>query len=66
MLLFHPSINRSVIRDLGQVGCTLSPVSSQPGEGVEVDLLDVHCITFNHQMALPMSYVYTLGVRAPL
>ena len=30
-----------------------------PGEGV--DFMDVHCITFLHQMALPMSYIYTLG-----
>ena len=29
-----------------------------PGEGE--DLVDVHCITFNNQMALPMSYIYTL------
>ena len=30
-----------------------------PGEGE--DLLDVDCITLKHQMALPMSYIYTLG-----
>ena len=29
-----------------------------PGEGE--DLMDVHCITFKHQMALPMLNIYTL------
>ena len=32
------------------------PGGSPPGEGE--DLLDVHCITLEHQMALPMSYIY--------
>ena len=32
-----------------------------PGEGE--DLLDVDCITFWHQMALPMSYIYILWGR---
>ena len=30
-----------------------------PGEGE--DPVGVHCITFWHQMALPMSYIYTLS-----
>ena len=32
-----------------------------PGEGK--DLLDVHCITLKHQMALPMSYIYIPWVQ---
>ena len=28
--------------------------------GGRKDLLDIRCITFKYQMALPMSYIYTL------
>ena len=50
-----PFVYKSVgaqIEDPGDQGQEGAP----PGEGE--DLLDVHCITLEHQMALPMSYIY--------
>ena len=46
-------VNKSVVAHMD-----FAARKEPPGEGT--DLLDVDCINFKHQMALPMSHIYTL------